>query len=311
MKLYGATMLRNEADIVESFVRHNLRVLDGLVVVDHGSIDGTSEILAALIAEGLPLEVERDASLEYLQSEIMSRTVRHAFARGTADFVIALDADEFLKLHSRSLLEQVLAGLPPGLHALVQWQTYVPRFDGRTGRDPLALAKRRLVTERHGLYKAMVARTFADDPQAVIAGGNHLVLPSADHSPEANPVRHAKLAAEVVALAHLPVRSGRQLANKIFIGWLAHCAARRTNRDLAFHWRELYDELSRGNGPTAERLTVIAANYGLPKGAWLPLEQIALVDDPLPGAEVRYSHLAHDETLPLVLDFAARLAAGR
>jgi glycosyltransferase involved in cell wall biosynthesis len=52
MKLFGAAMLRNEADIVESFVRHNLSLLDGLLVVDHGSSDGTSEILDALVTEG-------------------------------------------------------------------------------------------------------------------------------------------------------------------------------------------------------------------------------------------------------------------
>lgn len=53
MKLYGATMLHNEADLGESFARHSLAVLDGLAGVDHGSTDGTSELLAALVAEGL------------------------------------------------------------------------------------------------------------------------------------------------------------------------------------------------------------------------------------------------------------------
>ena len=75
MKLFGATMLRNEADIVESFVRHNLGVLDGLVAVDHGSADGTSEILAALVREGLPLDIRRDESVAYLQSETMTAAV--------------------------------------------------------------------------------------------------------------------------------------------------------------------------------------------------------------------------------------------
>jgi hypothetical protein len=28
MKLFGAAMLRNEADIVETFVRHNLSLID-------------------------------------------------------------------------------------------------------------------------------------------------------------------------------------------------------------------------------------------------------------------------------------------
>lgn len=305
-------MLRNEADVVEGFVRHNLSLLDALFVVDHGSSDGTSEILEALVAEGLPLEVERDASVGYLQSEIMTRAARHAFARHGADFVFAIDGDEFLKAPRRELLESVLATLPEGLHGAMQWQTYVPDF-GAAAPAPgnaLARAKRRLATERHGLHKVIVARRFAEMPDAVIAVGNHVVLPSATHAIAEQPVKHAKISADVVALGHLPVRSARQLTNKIMIGWLAHCAARRTNADLAFHWRELYRELTSGQQPGADRLRTIAANYGLPMAAWIPAGEIVLVDDPLPVSELRYGAMIRDETLPLVLRFAERLAAG-
>src|SRR6202011_5541698 len=150
MKLFGAAMLRNEADVVESFVRHNLALLDGLSVVDHGSEDGTSEILDALVAEGLPLEVERDPSVGYLQSEIMTRTVRRAFARHGADFVFALDGDEFLRIARRDLLDGVLATLPHGLHAAMQWQTYVPEFDNgsQAAGKVIARAQRRPARER-------------------------------------------------------------------------------------------------------------------------------------------------------------------
>jgi hypothetical protein len=310
MKLFGAAMLRNEADVVESFVRHNLSLLDGLLVVDHGSSDGTAEILDALVVEGLPLEVERDASVGYLQSEIMTRTVRNAFMRHGADFVFALDGDEFLRIARRDLLDGVLATLPHGLHAAMQWQTYVPEFDNGSQAEAnvLARAKRRLAEERHGLHKVIVARAFADSPHAVIAVGNHVVLPSAGHSVAQQPVKHARIAAEVVALAHLPVRSARQLTNKIVVGWLAHCAARRSNADLAFHWRELYPEVADGQAPSAERLRAIAGNYGLPMTAWLRPEDIALVEDPLPVGEVRYGAMIRDATLPLVLRFAEKLA---
>jgi len=308
MKLYGATMLRNEADIVEPFVRHNLTALDGLIVVDHGSQDGTSEILAALVAEGLPIEVEHDASVEYLQSEIMTRTARRLFAERGADFVFALDADEFLKVPSRRLLEDTLERVPSAMHAAMQWQTYVADYRPGTPSNVLALATRRLAQERHGLFKVIVARCLAESPDAVIAGGNHVVLPSAGHSLAKQPLKHARVSPSVVALAHLPVRSARQLVNKILIGWLAHCAARRSNPDLAFHWRELYHEISNGHELTPARLAMIAANYGLPMNAWLAAESLALIDDPLPVGEVRYSHLARQETLPLVLKFAERLA---
>jgi hypothetical protein len=309
MKLFGAAMLRNEADIVESFVRHNLSLLDGLLVVDHGSSDGTSEILDALVTEGLPLEVERDASVGYLQSEIMSRTVRQALTRHGANFVFALDGDEFLKIARRDLLDSVLATLPQGLHAAMPWQTYVPDFDANPPPPPttvLARAKRRLAEERHGLHKVIVARAFADTPDAVIAVGNHVVLPSADHSAALQPVKHARVAAEVVALAHLPVRSARQLTNKVVIGWLAHCAARRNNADLAFHWRELYRELADGKTPRSSGW--IAADWA-PMAAWRPAEDIALVEDLLSAGELRYDAIIRVSTLPLVLRFAEKLAA--
>ncbi len=59
MRLFGVAMVRNEADVIEAFVRHNLTMLDGLVVIDHGSLDGTAGILAKLKGEGLPLHVVR------------------------------------------------------------------------------------------------------------------------------------------------------------------------------------------------------------------------------------------------------------
>jgi hypothetical protein len=49
MRLFGVMMVRNEADIIEASVRHNLSVLDGLVVIDHGSFDATADILVALL----------------------------------------------------------------------------------------------------------------------------------------------------------------------------------------------------------------------------------------------------------------------
>ena len=48
MILWGVAMVRNEAELVEAFVRHNLTLLDGMLIVDHNSTDSTSSILASL-----------------------------------------------------------------------------------------------------------------------------------------------------------------------------------------------------------------------------------------------------------------------
>ena len=68
--------VKNECDIIEAFVRHHAGLVDRIIVVDNGSQDGTSEILAALVEEGLPLAVLADPTLEYRQAEIMTYLTR-------------------------------------------------------------------------------------------------------------------------------------------------------------------------------------------------------------------------------------------
>ena len=49
MRRLGTAIVRNEADIVEAFVRHNVALLDGIALVDHGSIDATPDIAERLV----------------------------------------------------------------------------------------------------------------------------------------------------------------------------------------------------------------------------------------------------------------------
>src|SRR5260370_17706825 len=97
MHLFGVAMVRNEADVIEAFVRHNLGVLDGLAIADHGSLDGTSEILASLQAEGLPLRVGKAAEAAFFQSRHMTGLAREALSGANTDFLFAPDPPDFLK----------------------------------------------------------------------------------------------------------------------------------------------------------------------------------------------------------------------
>jgi hypothetical protein len=313
MRLFGAAMVRNEADIIEAFVRHNLTVLDGLAIVDHGSFDGTSDILAALAAEGLPLAVTRNDTLGYHQAEITTQLVREVLAQTRADFVFVIDADEFLKVRSRRFLDDVLGGLAPGLPAVVDWQTYVPDFANATPGDNVRVCiarAKRLAQERHGLHKVIVGRHFVDTPAAMVAMGNHLIVPSVRGIVPGQSNPHARLKPEVAALAHFPIRSRDQFTAKIAIGWLANLAARRNSAEAAHHWRDVYADIVAGRELTPERLTAIAANYSIQKSDWQPAEALPRVADPfLADFELRYAHLGCYEPLPLVLAFAEKLAA--
>jgi len=301
MRLAGVAMVRNEIDVIETFVRHNLAFLDALAVVDHGSFDGTSDVLAKLRDEGLSLQVAYDADPAYRQAQTMTRLAREALISG-ADFVFVLDADEFLKLESRAVLERTLAEVPAGMHAAMHWLTYVPdAFDDDTfGPGHLWW---RLENERHGLMKVIVSRALLERTSDALAMGNHAVLSGA-----ASAQPHARIAKEAVALGHCPVRSRAQLEAKIIVGYLANLASGPTERRLGRHWRELYEELRAGRSLDGARLRQIATNYGLPIKNWRRNDEVALVEDPVRLSAVRrYPGPAAGDPLRLLLRFAERL----
>ena len=43
-RIIGLSMVKNEQDIIEPFIRHNAKLLDCMVVVDNASVDETRRI---------------------------------------------------------------------------------------------------------------------------------------------------------------------------------------------------------------------------------------------------------------------------
>ncbi len=109
MKLHGLARVKNEGDVIEEFVRYNLRFLDALIVVDNASFDGTLSVLEALRAEGLPLTVRHDPIVPKRQYETMTRLARESATETDWDFLFLLDADEFV----RARTEPVSSALSP------------------------------------------------------------------------------------------------------------------------------------------------------------------------------------------------------
>ena len=96
MKIIAISMVKNEMDIIESFVRHTLSFADELLICDHQSTDATRGILEKLRAEGLPLNIRTEYRAAHVQAEVMSNFLREAAEERGADLIVPLDADEFL-----------------------------------------------------------------------------------------------------------------------------------------------------------------------------------------------------------------------
>src|SRR5438477_425867 len=97
MRLVAIATAKNEGDIIEAFVRHTLALVSHLVILDDASTDGTRAILEALRQEGLALDIVEDHATGHPQGERMTRLMRdHAIRRHGAEWVLPLDADEFV-----------------------------------------------------------------------------------------------------------------------------------------------------------------------------------------------------------------------
>ncbi|HET9338940.1 MAG TPA: glycosyltransferase family 2 protein [Casimicrobiaceae bacterium] len=305
MRIVGFMVARNEEDIVEATVRHNLLTLDALTVVDHGSDDATPGILASLVREGLPLTVERDETLGLSQSRVTTEHARRMFENG-ADLCVPLDADEFLRMPSRPVFERVVAAAEASVHLAMSWTTYLPRFDAPGDLVARLAHARRPREEQHGIYKVIVRRSLLDQPRAIVCAGNHGV----DYGDGSGQLPHDALPPSVVSVAHVPVRSVGQLTAKVAVGRLSRRLAGLDDSATSPHLRDEYDAILAGRPLTREHLTAIVANYSVPPQRRVDPATIAWIEDAfLADIELRYTPAQPPNPLARILTFGERVAA--
>jgi hypothetical protein len=288
MNLAAIAMVRNEADIIESFVRHNLKFVDRLWLIDHDSVDDTPRILDSLKAEGLPLETGKDPAVGFRQADRLTQLARHVLTTGAADFVFVLDADELIKAPDRAALEFELDATRDAPSRVARWQVYVADDDA-TGTP---LERLRLRVDAPGIpamAKVILGKEFLADPRLSLAPGNHWIL-------EPDGRERAPVVLEQLFLAHLPFRSPEQFLAKVVNGWLAyklaHGGAAANAQPINWHWRTLYDEWLAGREFTNADLRELAIRWYVTApvpNARSAAGPHAFVADPLDAVALRHT----------------------
>ncbi len=255
LRIVSVSMIGNEADIVEAFVRDNLAYVDHMLIAEHNTLDGTRDILQALVAEGLPLTVTRIETAAFDQAGVTNALLAQAVGRFDPDWVIPLDADEFLDAESRDALEAELTALG-GSHARLRWIQHVPT----TQDDPAEAHPARRIRHRYAFappnpaqnpyvwklaLNGRLIRPYLD--RYDLEKGSHRVVFRGCREPSAQPatiLRHA-------VLRHYPVRSFEQLSLKAGLGMLQGRLAGR-NELGGTHVPRLYRQLLAGRHDLAD-----------------------------------------------------------
>lgn len=300
MKIVGVAMVKNELDIIEPFVRHNLALVDHLHILLHASVDPSGEILDRLAGEGVAVSVEHEADFVFNKQSRFNAAVASAIERHRPDFVVPFDADEFIAAESRAVLERELARIPRDGWLAVPWTSYVPTEDDDPA-EPNPIKRmhycRVLPNEIGEPVKSFFrAETFADG-RGQLTHGQHRLL-RADGS------IYPRIPAEDLTLAHFPVRSIEQLASKTMAGWLARRVSEDYQPRASHYWNSLNTPLA-GRRTFAE-LRAVAERYHIDE----ELQNVEVTLRPLRtnAQELRYGALIEVDTLARVYRQAQDLA---
>lgn len=214
MSAAGITLVKNEAEIIDTTVRHMLTQVDHVFAWDNLSEDGSGEIMRAAGAVVLP-----DPEFGHYQGDKMTRLARQMAADGF-DWVIPFDADEIWYAENGRPIRDWLPTLDRGIQT-VQAEIY---NHVATAEDIISDMRGMGWRTVHPLPMGKVAVRARED--IVIGEGNHDAWSSA-----------TGLRAGGLKIRHFPIRTVEQFIRKARNG-AAVLGATTLDPSIGAHWRQ-------------------------------------------------------------------------
>jgi hypothetical protein len=308
MKIVTVSTIRNEADIIETFVRYHLQFVDRMIIVNHRSADSSAEILHQLQNEGLPIEIEEDRSVDFQQAFRVTRLMQRAVSDYGADWVIPLDADEFLAAAGDGKARDIIEKLDNDRVVKMSWWTYVPLpSDDPAEPDVLKRVQHCLNAPVPSLHKIMVPRSVAKTKQGMVGMGNHEFKRRRFGRMKEFPWRIT----DQLSLAHFPVRSSQQIMTKVLVTWLSILAKPNKEPTESFHIKILFDRFLNNEQIPPEELTDMALNY-IPGNTRITARDDLVIHKPVrparEGLALKYGMSHTVNILPALAQMAEELA---
>lgn len=260
-KIITLSMIKNEADIVETFVRYTMNYASKMVFIDNGCTDGSIEILKALIAEGFNIDIYNESQVFYEQYLIENKYIRKLAETEEFDYLIPLDVDEFLA--SAGDLEKRVNELPTDKVTVIKWKTYcmLDFAEKDFFMDRITHVR---CNEKNPFTKVIIPHDMIGSKGIYVTMGHHDVEGNSEI---------AKAYNEYVCIAHFPVRSETQIRLKIYQGILSQLMS-SYHSIVAFHWKKMFNELR------ANKFNIVeySCNYALRDNE--NFEEIAYISEP-------------------------------
>lgn len=269
-QIFSISMVKNEMDIIESFVRYNTNIFDGMIILDNNSTDNTLEILELLKNEGLPIFILEDHDNEFNQATKINQLLLKAVNEFNADIIVPLDADEFLISSTKGNPRKILEKMGPDSFYPVQWKTYMPDLD-KNNQEKFIPAKMTFArTNAKELYKIILPKELVKNYGVKLTKGNHNLIYNQKYNDSIKRIFCTDL-----RIAHFPMRSKEQALSKISVSWINNVCDIKRKKNESWHFRKMFNSLKESGKLENEDILNFAKIYS----STTEMEEIKVEED--------------------------------
>ena len=258
MKIVSITTIKNEADIIESFIRYHSHIMDLMIFLNNGSTDNSEYILQQLINEGLPIVMINDKDKYFEPSEKYNLLLDKAMQEYDADIVCPLDCDEFISSddnNPRILIEKI----PKNTVYTIKWRTYVPTKDDDS--NILFIPKRIQNIREENIeteYKIIITKELYSKFNARLTIGNHNISFDEKFKDQINYSFNEKL-----NISHFPLRSLNQTISKVLVNYPNTLSRKEIKEGVSYHYKIMFNKIKKTGTLSMEDVTEFAKQYSI------------------------------------------------
>ena len=245
-KLIMVLLVKNEADILEeNLIYHKSMGVDGFIITDNSSNDGTLSIIDKYKEKGWILDVIHETAQDYAQVEWVNRMIVLARAKYHADWVISADADEFWSADSGNLKDYLNVN---------NNKIYVPIYAMLSEHDDWKLNTSKVVRSfPQSVYKKILKEQklakfnqfSLSIPKVIFRAHDYKMIKMGNHDCDMmySCVRDVS---SNIQIYHYNVRGYRHFVSKMLVGGAALDRNSKIGKGAGAHWRYFYYGVTSG-----------------------------------------------------------------